>query len=72
MNTAQVSRESAERWHRFNLNYPELAERALHETIEGAIKVCLPDVKFTRTSVHSLREMLRHGEAMAVQKLETI
>jgi len=35
MNTAQVAREAAERWHRFNLAYPEIAERALHETIEG-------------------------------------
>jgi hypothetical protein len=51
MNTAQVSREAAERWHRFNLAYPELAERALHETIEGVIEKSVSELKAAATEL---------------------
>lgn len=59
MTISQTSREAAERWHRFNYIYPELAERALHEIIYCAIKAHQePKMKKLKRRVKTLESLL--------------
>jgi hypothetical protein len=59
MTITQQSREAAERWHRFNNDYPELAERSLHEVIASAITANQnPKIKRLKRRIKTLEYLL--------------